>query len=44
MIGGIIGFFLGAFFGIGLMCCFSIASAEDDVLEKLHNRNKSDGD
>ena len=34
MIGFFIGLFVGGFFGVAIMCCFSVASKADDRMER----------
>ena len=34
MVAGIIGFAIGAIFGVVMICCFVVASEEDDQMEK----------
>ncbi len=40
IIGYIIAFALGAFFGLVMTCCFVVASQEDERLEKLDKHSQ----
>ena len=47
MITGIVGFVIGTIFGTELICCFVVASREDEAMEKhLKNdkNNKADSE
>ncbi len=40
VIGLVIGVFAGTFFGVTMMCLFSVASDADDAMEKYRNERE----
>lgn len=47
MVAGIVGFVIGAIFGVVMICCFVVASEADDQMEKElreKENNKADSE
>ena len=40
MVAGIVGFVIGAIFGVVMICCFVVASEADDREDVVFNENK----